>query len=282
MSLIEQAMLRAGVSVTQGRKPDDHHQRAHWRDGAPQQPVEDARVTLKIDIPRLRRAGVLASPAETSRVDDQFRRIKRPLLANALGRGGRTVPHGNRVMVTSSVAGEGKTHTAINLALHVARELDHAALLVDADVIKHTTSEVLGASGRPGLLDLLNDGGLAINDAILHTNVPRLSLLPAGTVRASVTELISSQRMRRLAEDLADAHPGRILIFDSPPLLATAEAQVLAEIMGQIVLVVEACSTAPSAVKEAAAMLDRSKPIGLVLNKSRQLLSADYYGGYYK
>lgn len=264
--------------------------RTNWRRPAAQfehgngleQPLSDATPALSLDYDFLRRKGVIASAGEASRVNDEFRRIKRPLLANAAGTGGFALDQGNIIMVTSSVAGEGKTHTSINLALNMARELDYTVLLVDADIIKRETSELLGIKDKPGLMDLLHNGSLLIEDTVLSTDVPRLSVMPAGQWHDQATELLSSDEMRRLVSELATRYPRRMVIFDSPPLLATAEAQVLAELMGQIVLVIEALSTPTNVVTEAVALLDKAKPIGLVLNKSRQLLATDHYGGYYK
>ncbi|MGH8501177.1 MAG: XrtA-associated tyrosine autokinase [Gammaproteobacteria bacterium] len=254
-----------------------HNQRAaHERTPATVEPA------VVLDNVRLRRHGIVAPHAHAARADDEFRRIKRPLLANATGKGSSLTERGNLIMVSSAVAGEGKTHTAINLALNIARDLDHTVLLIDADVIRRTTSVLLGIADKPGLVDLLHDDRVELSRALLRTSMPRLTVLPAGMHHPQATELLSSQTMARLVTDMSSRYADRIIIFDSPPLLVTVEAQVIAELAGQIVVVVEACRTPPAIVEEAIAMLDRSKPIGLVLNKSRRLLRTDYYGGYYK
>lgn len=285
MSIIEKAMHRVSASPPIENEFRDHGQ--HTADAWSQhhvleQTLANAELVLKLDQEFLRRAGVIAPEDAASRVNDEFRRIKRPLLANAAGKSARLVDHGNMIMVTSSVAGEGKTHTAINLALNVSRELDYTVLLVDADVIRRETSQLLRIADRVGLVDLLHNDRLQVADVLLRTDVPRLTVMPAGQCHAQATELLSSHEMRRVLNELSSRDSERIIIFDSPPLLATAEAQVLAEQMGQIVLVVEAGRTSQSVVEEAVALLDKSKPIGLILNKSRQKMTADYYGGYYK
>jgi protein-tyrosine kinase len=290
MSIIEKALQRMATSPPKGHRnkqraptPNSQGLRTSGDErNTLDQALAEAEPALKLDYISLRRNGVIAPDEMASRVSDQFRRIKRPLLANVTGKGGYSAEHGNLIMVTSSVAGEGKTYTAINLALNVARELDYTVLLVDADVIKRRTSELLGIADRPGLVDLLHNDRLQVCDTLLRTDVSHLVVLPAGQCHVYATELLSSHEMRRLVNELSARYSDRIVIFDSPPLLATAEAQVLAEAVGQIVLVVEACRTPPSAVEEAVATLDKSKPIGLVLNKSRQALAADYYGNYYK
>jgi len=290
MSIIEKAMHAVSAPVSKANAYKDS-----WgaQSGTPslgaevqrnplQQALANTKSALTIDYAYLRRRGVIASEHMASRVNDEFRRIKRPLLANATGKGAHAVERGNVIMVTSSVAGEGKTHTSINLALNIARELDYTVLLVDADVIRRETSEVLGIADKPGLMDLLHDDRLQVGDTLLRTDISRLVVLPAGQCHEQATELLSSHEMRRLVDELSSLYSDRIILLDSPPLLATAEAQVLAELMGQIILVVEAGRTARSVVEEALALLDKSKPIGLVLNKSRQVMGADYYGGYYK
>lgn len=291
MSIIEKAMHRVSESppiendfqdqsVT--RFHGQHIVGARGQRNALEQALANAEPVLKLDQDLLKRAGVIAPDDAVSRVNDEFRRIKRPLLANAAGKSAHLVNHGNMIMVTSSVAGEGKTHTSINLALNVARELDYTVLLVDADVIRRETSQLLSIADRPGLVDLLHNDRLQVGDVLLRTDVPRLTVMPAGQCHVQATELLSSHEMRRVVDELSGRYSERIIIFDSPPLLATAEAQALAEQMGQIVLVVEAGRTSQSMVEEAVAVLDKSKPIGLVLNKSRQKMTADYYGGYYK
>jgi protein-tyrosine kinase len=192
------------------------------------------------------------------------------------------VARGNLIMVTSALAGEGKTHTAFNLALNVAREHDYTVLLVDADVIKRDTSTLLGIADRPGLMDLLSDDKLHVGDTLLRTDTSHLVVLPAGKYQAQATELLASREMQRLVSELSNRYPDRIILFDSPPLLATAEAQVLAGLMGQVVLVVEAGRTPQSVVEDAIATLNTSQAIGLVLNKNQQSLGGDSYGGYYK
>lgn len=247
-----------------------------------EQALANAESVLTLDHALLQDARIIAVGDEVSRVNDEFRRIKRPLLANVAGRSAHPVEHANIIMITSSVAGEGKTHTSINLALNIAREVDYTVLLVDADVIKRQTSELLGIAKQPGLVDLLHDDRLKVGDVMLRTDVPRLAIMPAGECHPQAAELLSSHEMQRVVDELSSRYPERIIIFDSPPLLATSEAQVLAELMGQIVLVVEAGRTSPRMVEEAVAVLHKSKPIGLVLNKSRQKMTSDYYGGYYK
>ena len=211
---------------------------------------------------------------------DEYRRIKRPLLDNAFGQGEIAVDRGNLIMVTSSIPGEGKTFTSINLALSMAMERNNTVLLVDADVAKSDVSRFYGLEMQSGLMDLLLDDQLDVSQVLVRTDLPNLSVLPAGRRHSHATELLASNKMSHLVNEMADRYPDRILIFDSPPLLVTTEAQVLTGLMGQVVVVAAAGHTSQQIVGETLATIDSSKAIGLVLNKTRKFSHANLYGGY--
>ena len=209
----------------------------------------------------------------------EYRRIKRPLLSNAFGKSASLVDGGNLILVTSSVPGEGKSYTAMNLALAIAQERDHTVLLVDADVTKQGVSRMLGVDKRrPDLTDLLTSDDLSVGKALLRTDVPGLVLLPAGKPHEYITEMVASQRRARLVNDLASRYSDRVIIFDGPPLLSTPEAPILASLVGQVAFVIEAGKTPHAIVDDALGMLPKDKAIGLVLNKSE---SVSNRGGYY-
>ena len=210
---------------------------------------------------------------------DEYRRIKRPLLSNAFGKTASTVEHGNLILVTSSVPGEGKTHTSINLALSIAKERDHTVLLVDCDVARHGTSNMLDIADREGLIEIL-EGGACVSDVILRTDIPELCLLSAGRGSDDVSELLSSQRMIDFVLEIGTRYDDRVIIFDAPPLLATPQTQVLAEHVGQVVFVIEAGSTEQSQVEEAIDLLAEDQAVGIVINKSEGLAHRGYYGYY--
>jgi receptor protein-tyrosine kinase len=236
-----------------------------------------------VDLARLKAAGFVTPDAERTEIAEEMRLIKRPLLTNALGQSADTVPRGNMIMVTSSLPGEGKTFCAINLALSIATEMDRTVLLVDADVAKPKLLQYLGIRAEKGLLDVLRDS-VSLPDVLLRTNIGKLTLLPPGKAYKHATELLASDAMDRLIEDLASRYSDRIVIFDSPPLLATSEASVLASHMGQIVMVVEADKTPQAAVREALAQIeDSGAVIGMLLNKTGGSKGGGYYGyGYGK
>ena len=213
---------------------------------------------------------------------DEYRRIKRPLLSNAFGKSSSLVEKGNLIFVTSSLPGEGKSHTAINLALSIAQERDHTVLLVDCDVARHGTSSALGISDRPGLIEILEDDDFTVSDAILRTDIPELCLIPSGKQHDFVTELLASQKMSDLVEEIGKRYDDRVVIFDGPPLLPTPQTQVLAGLVGQVVFVVEAGKTPQYVVQEALNMIPEEQATGLVMNKSEGVSSrSGYYYGYY-
>lgn len=235
-----------------------------------------------VDLPleRLKLLGMVTPDDPRSRIAEENRIIKRPLLLNIAGKGATKVDNPNLIMVTSAQAGEGKTFTALNLAISIAMEQDKTVLFVDADVAKASAAALLGIPDDcPGLIDLLMENGPRIRDVLLHTNIPNLRILPAGHAHERSTELLASAGMQKLMAELAQRYPDRVIIFDSPPLLFTTEAGVLASLMGQIVFVVAETQTPQSKVVEALSHLGSEKIIGLLLNKSTNKGNgADGYG----
>jgi len=233
---------------------------------------------LHLDRQRLINAGLSISAADGSlTVDNSFRRIKRPILANAFGKEAALVENGNIVMVCSSLPGEGKTFNAINLSMAIAIELDKTVLLVDADLPKRNTTNLFGLQDEAGLTDVLV-GDKNLSEVVVSTDLPDFKIIPAGTKHHHATELLASDKMFNLITELASRYQDRIIIFDTPPLLITSEAQVLAGLAGQVVLIVEADRTLKHDVEDAIEMLDNTKPIGLVLNKTQTSTGSDYYG----
>ena len=290
-SLIEQATLRleqlrkAGVTVPEAVKAPKPVGLAAQPLVEMQSPVPTpAPIVLsrkvEIDLDALAAAGIVSPNAPRSQIADQFRVIKRPLIANALGKGASPVANGNLIMVTSALAGEGKSFTAINLALSIATELDTTVLLVDADVARPSVLRVLGLPPGPGLLDLVLDDKLEMSSVLLRTNIDKLSILPSGTPHERATELLASDAMIKLLEDMARRYPDRIIIFDSPPLLLTTESRVLATHMGQVVMVVRAENTLQADVMHALSNIESCPVKMLILNQARVAARGTYGLGY--
>ena len=234
---------------------------------------------VTIDLDRLRASGMITLEGDKSPLAEEFRVIKRPLLKNAFG-DGAAIRNGNLVMVTSAFPREGKSFTAINLAMSIAMERDRTVLLVDADVARPSIPQQFGIAPDVGLMDVLLDPNVKLSDAIVRTNVNKLSLLPAGRPHRQATELLASAAMGKLLAELSARYSDRIVIFDSPPLLVTTEARTLAANMGQIVLVVESESTTHEAVREALSTIESCEVVGMVLNKGRRSNPGDSYGYY--
>jgi protein-tyrosine kinase len=241
-----------------------------------------ARRSIRLNMDALRVAGFLSPTSQEKQLANQYRQIKRPLIANALGRGGvAKLDNGNLIMVTSSLPGDGKTFTSINLALSMAAEVDLPVVLVDTDVAKRHISELLGLGDATGLLDVLRNESLDVEACIVDTDIPGLSVLSAGKFTENATELLASPRMEQVVRQLGSASERRIVLFDSPPLLLTSESRVLAASMGQIALVICAESTPQRAVLDALDLLGEGKPVSAILNQSQESERGDYsYYGY--
>jgi protein-tyrosine kinase len=239
--------------------------------------------TIDVNFEMLRAGGVLAPEEHMHAIIDQFRRVKWPLLQSAVAGNSPEAKAANLIMVTSSVAGEGKTFTSFNLAMSIAREADWSVVLVDADVAKRHASEVFGLLDRRGLNDAILDSTIDPESLVLGTSIQGLSVLPAGRKSSTAPELFASQRMVDIANTLAECDPRRIVLFDSSPLLATNESQVLSKLVGQIVLVVRAESTPQPMVVEAVSLLEKTEKVRCILNQVRASRMTEYYYeyGYY-
>jgi protein-tyrosine kinase len=242
-----------------------------------------AKPGIQIPFEELASHGYLSPSFPRSRIAEEYRGIKRPLLKNIIATGDLSVAQANLVMVTSALQGDGKTFSSINLALSIAMEQDKTVLYVDADVVRANAGRTLGVpQGTPGLIDILKGGELSVADVILHTDMPKLRILPAGNASPHATELLASEDMHHLMLELSERYSDRVIVFDSPPLLQTTEASVLASFMGQIVFVAAADKTPQRSVAEAIEQIGEDKLVGLLLNRvSRRrfkLLGMDAYG----
>lgn len=235
---------------------------------------------IRIDRHALRSEGLLPPEHQERALADEYRQIKRPLIAQAFGRGREKAPNGQLIMMASAMPGEGKTFTSINLALSIALEKDVSVLLVDADVAKPHVSQTFGVADEPGLLDLLRDEALGLESSIVPTDVPGLCILPAGRRSDTATEFLASQRMGQIAQNIASQDESRIVLIDSSPLLLTSESRALAQSVGHVVIVVRAGFTPQQAVLDAIAHLGEEKAISLILNQSVLPSTSSYYYGY--
>jgi len=229
----------------------------------------------------LKANGIAVGPDDRNALAEEFRLIKRPMLLKAFAKGPNKIRNGHLIMVSSARPGEGKTFCALSLALSIATERDLTVLLIDADIAKPEVCRRLGIEADRGLTDLLDDDKLDLADVLIRTNLNKLSILPPGQPKALATELLASERMERLVEDIATRYPDRVIIFDSPPVLASSAPGVLALHVGQVLFVVEAERTPQAAVESALSHLGGCEHIGVILNKTRDHGKVEQMGHYY-
>lgn len=236
-----------------------------------------------IDRGMLAEKGMLVPGAPVGALAEEFRLVKRQLLLGAqevaegpLGQRARTI------LVGSGKPGDGKTFCAINLAISLAAERDVEILLVDADFAKPHVMASLGLDDSPGLLDVLAEPTMDPEQCVVRTDVPQLSLLPAGQRSHADTELLASRRTGEVLDALLAANPKRIIVFDTPPALAASPASVLALLVGQVMLVVRADRTTEADVREAVNLLDGCERIHLVLNAVSYEPGRGRFGSYYR
>ncbi|HTC53359.1 MAG TPA: P-loop NTPase [Steroidobacteraceae bacterium] len=275
MSIIERALkrLRADGNDTQVRRVFGRVDEA-----ASEQAV--ARRVISIDQDALRASGLLPPKQQELEIANQYRQIKRPLIAAAMGRGREAVPNGRLIMMASALAGEGKTFTAINLAFSMAREENLQVVLVDADVAKPQISKMFGVHSELGLLNAVSNPTLDPERLIFPTDVPNLFMLSAGTQSDRATELLASERMVDALTRLLARNPNRIFIFDSSPLLLTTESLALAAVAGQVLVVVRAENTEHHVLVDALNRLPEGCSPSLVLNQTTLKSAGYYYYGY--
>ena len=305
MSIVERALQKAQQAAKAVPPPSRTRPRLGATEPAtPSPPAPDARHQLNRDAPRARQRRLVAhvarpqadravrhrracgrrrlpSPDMAHQTEDEMRRIKWPLLKAIAGREGATPARNNVVLVTSAVPGEGKTFTSLNLALSIVRDREMRVMLVDGDVARPGLTPTLGLEGRPGLNDVLDDTSLDVSEVTYQTDVEGLFFVPAGKWHEHSPEFFAGSRMPQVIEALSRRVGNGVIIFDSPPLLATNEAQVATRFVGQVLLVVRADDTEQQAVLDALALVDKSTPVSAVLNRVQASVLSRYYGQYY-
>jgi len=233
-----------------------------------------------LDLARLQASGLITPTLRHSKLLQEFRLIKRPVIKHALGRSATQAPNRNLVMVTSAMPNEGKSFVAVNLAMSLAMEVDCRVLLVDADVLAPSIPQVLRIEPAKGLMDVLTGAGTPLRETLLSTNVERLSLLLAGTPHSNAAEFLASDAMTRLLAELSSRYPDRIVVFDSPPLLATTESRALATHMGQVIVAVEAQRTTHATLESALSTVESCPVVYTLLNKTPESRVGSYHGAY--
>lgn len=172
----------------------------------------------------------------------------------------------NTLMVTSAVPGEGKTVTAINLALTFAKEFDQTVLLMDCDLHRQDIHRTLGIDSDMGLVDYLVDER-PLKDLLIWPGIEKLTLISGSRTIADSTEFLTSSRMKALVQEVKTRYPDRFVVFDTPPVLSGADAIAFVDQVDCFVMVVEADKTPLPDVKRALELLPKEKFLGFVLNR---------------
>jgi receptor protein-tyrosine kinase len=241
----------------------------------------DLKKIVEVDFERLRAAGRMPPKHANHQTEEEIRRIKWPLLSALAGRGGSPPARNNVVLVTSAEPSEGKSYTSLNLALSIVRDREMRVILVDGDVALPGLTPTLDLDGASGLNDALDDPNLSINDVIYRTTIDGLLFVPAGKWHEHSPELIAGSRMPEIIEELGRRVGNGIVIIDSPPLLATNEAQAATRYVGHVLMIVRADRTEQRSVMDALELIDKSTPVSAVLNGVEPSMLSKYYGSYY-
>lgn len=243
--------------------------------------LHGSKPSVTLDLKMLEQRNFVSLSSERRLINEEYRVIKRKLINNAFGALSGTLKHPNLILVSSSRPGEGKTFSAINLALSIALEQDKTVLLVDSDVLRPSVSKTLNIHHDIGLTDYLLSSDIKASDIILSTNVDRLKIITAGRPHHLSTELLASERMLMLVNEFASRYSDRIVIFDAPPLLGVNETAVMASMCGQAVVVVEENHSKLAEVEQAVALLPKDIAIGFLINKAHRNQGKGYGYGYY-
>ncbi len=238
--------------------------------------------TLTLDLESLDERGFVSVSNARKLINEEYREIKRKLLKNAFGALSKTLNNSNIIMVSSARPSEGKTFTAINLALSIASEQDKTVLLVDADVLKPNVTRTLRVDHQDGLMEYLLDEDKDIADVLYRTNVDKLRIIPAGQTHHLSTELLASERMAYTIDEFSNRYPDRIVIIDTPPLIGINESAILASFAGQAVVVTEEGRTKLNDINSIVDRLNPDMAVGFVVNKAvNESAEKGNYGYYY-
>jgi receptor protein-tyrosine kinase/non-specific protein-tyrosine kinase len=198
--------------------------------------------------------------APYSPIGEEFRKLKAELVKLTTGD-----VFNNTILVTSSVPNEGKSVTALNLAISLAQEYDHTVLLIDADFRRPSIHQYLGIELRKGFTDCLL-GEAEMGEVIIPTGIGRLSVITAGREVPNPVELFASQKTELLIEEMKNRYHDRFIIFDSPPVLPFAEARTLAHLVDGVLFVVKEQLASQKNVKEGIEALKGCTMLGMVYN----------------
>lgn len=280
MSLIERALEKARMG-SDGERSTLPMTKRPQAGRAEAREMAEPQVIIPFPEARLRSLGYLPPPDQERRIASQYQTVKRHLAAAMRAAPSEERPDENQrlVMLTSAISGEGKTFNSINLALSLAAERDREVLLMDADFVKRTVTELFGLGDRPGFIEAVRDERANVSDFVVRTSTRNLCILPTGASKDGAADSLAGERTRQLLNQLTE-DPRRIVVLDAAPMLLTTESSTLAHCMGQILLVVRAGVSPRAAVQHALSSLDRQHGVSLLFNGETTSALQDYLYGY--
>lgn len=207
-------------------------------------------------------------------VAEQYRILKTRILNVCKEKNMKTI------LITSALAGEGKSTVSANLAISIAQTMSEHALLLDCDLRRPTVHKLFNLTNRAGLSNYLN-GGISLDQALEKTEIEKLTALPAGTILDNPSELLSSSKMADLLHELKNHYHDRYILLDSTPVQQTVEPGILAQQVDCIIFVIKAGHTGREVIKRAIDSLAKQKIVGIVFNMTRKSVQSSYYYNYY-
>ena len=280
MNSIEKALQKQQKYSEAQNKTQTAHLQTDQAEPVRSQSVK-SNAKIIIDLEMLARKGFVATDSKRQIINEEYRVIKRKLLDTAFGPLSKSLRNSNIIMVTSARQGEGKTFTAINLALSIALEQDKTVLLVDADVLRPNVMKSLELKNEQGLIEFLLGEKEDLAEVMYRTNLDKLSIITAGKSHHLTAELLASERMFLAVEEFANRYTDRIVIVDTPPLLGVNETAILANLAGQAIIVAEESKTKLVDIGYAVKHLREEMAIGFVVNKTERGNQEGGYGYYY-
>jgi protein-tyrosine kinase len=267
MSKLKQALEKAKKDRKEIERGEERHiQSMEKRSEAaaplqdkPLKPVYSSTKVIQCDADLLHRNRVVSV---CTRDEADRLKILRTQILNTMSEEGK-----NTLMITSANAGEGKTLTAINLAISFSHQFNKTVLLVDGSIKKPAIHKYMGLEDGPGFADCLV-GKKSMTDGLVNPGMDRIVILRGGTPHTNSAELLGSEKMKALLREMKERYPERFIIFDTSSVLTSADPLVLANLVDGILLVVEAEKTKKEDVLKALEMFKNKPVIGTVFNKS--------------
>lgn len=222
------------------------------------------------DLRDARRTRLLLTDSESG-VAEQYRSLRARIQSL---RRIRTI---RSLLVTSALPREGKTTTAVNLALCFGLDLEHSTCLVDADLRTPSVHRALPVPPEAGLAELLQ-GHVSLDEALVDVPETRLRVLPVRVLPPHPSELLASRRMAGLLEELHKRF--ETIVIDAPPVLPVPDATTLVDLCDAAILVVRGGGSGREQIERALDRIDRAKLVGTVLNRAEDApATGGYYGG---